>query len=61
MPSSVSDDFARTTLSATTNIRDQSPVSNAQVEGVIEYLKSQGSGPDSVTSYADAGAVRRRG
>jgi hypothetical protein len=32
MPSSVFDDFARTTLSATTNIGDQSPVSNAQVE-----------------------------
>ncbi|MFI8719355.1 XVIPCD domain-containing protein [Stenotrophomonas sp. NPDC077464] len=58
MPSFVFDDFARTTLSAATSIGDQSPVSNAQIDLVIEYLKSPGSGPDSVTSYADFVAGR---
>lgn len=60
MPRFVFDDFARTTLPAATNIGDKSPVSNAQIEVVIEYLKSPGSGPDSVTSYADFVAERMR-
>lgn len=47
------DDFARTTFSAGTNKADGSPLSQHQIDGVIEYLKSPGSGADSTSSYAE--------
>ncbi len=46
------DDFARTTLTPATNA-DGSPITPQQMDRVIQYLKSPGSGPDSATSYAE--------
>jgi len=42
----VFDDFARTTLGGARNKVDGSPLSAAQIDDVIAYLKSPGSGPD---------------
>ncbi|MEN5206089.1 XVIPCD domain-containing protein [Stenotrophomonas sp. TWI700] len=53
MSNFIFDDFARTTLGGARNVADHSPLSVQQVESVIHYLKSAGSGPDSATSYAD--------
>ena len=52
MPSFTFDDFARTTLTPATNV-DDSPITPQQMDRVIQYLKSPGSGPDSATSYAE--------
>ena len=49
----VFDDYARTTLSAATNAADGKPLTPAQIDQVISYLKSPGSGPDGTSSYAD--------
>ncbi len=48
----VFDDFARTTLTPATNV-DGSPISPQQMDRVIQYLKSPGSGPDASSSYAE--------
>lgn len=53
MASFTFDDFARTTLGAATNRADGSPLSASQIDNLIGYLKSAGSGPDSATSYAE--------
>lgn len=53
MATFVFDDFARTTLGGARNKVDRSPLSAAQIDDVIAYLKSPGSGPDASTSYAD--------
>ncbi|MCC7634191.1 XVIPCD domain-containing protein [Stenotrophomonas rhizophila] len=53
MASFTFDDFARTTLGAATNRADGSPLSVIQIDNLIGYLKSPGSGPDSATSYAE--------
>lgn len=47
------DEYVRTTLGAATNAADGTPLTAAQVESVIRYLKSPGSGPDGSSSYAD--------
>lgn len=46
MASFVFDDFARTTMGGARNKVDGSPLSAAQIDDVIAYLKSPGSGPD---------------
>lgn len=53
MASFTFDDFARTTLGAATNRADGSPLSASQIDNLIGYLKSAGSGPDTATSYAE--------
>lgn len=53
MPHFIFDDFVRTTLGAATNKADGSPLSPQQMDRVIDYLKSPGSGPDSTKSYAE--------
>ncbi|WP_313347909.1 XVIPCD domain-containing protein [Stenotrophomonas sp.] len=53
MTNFVFDDFARTTLARATNISDGSPLSPQQIDSVVHYLKSAGSGPDSASSYAE--------
>jgi hypothetical protein len=53
MTNFVFDDFARTTLARATNISDGSPLSPQQVDSVVHYLRSAGSGPDSASSYAE--------
>lgn len=53
MPRFVFDDFARTTFDGARNTVDESPLSARQIDEVIGYLKSPGSGPDSGTSFAD--------
>lgn len=52
MASFTFDDFARTTLGAATNTADGSPLSPSQMDNLIGYLKSPGSGPDSTMSYS---------
>ncbi|HDS0924511.1 TPA: hypothetical protein QDZ10_003001 [Stenotrophomonas maltophilia] len=54
------EDFARTTLSAASNTADRSPLSAQQMDEVLEYLNSPGSGPDAATSYADYVAAKLR-
>jgi len=53
MPHFIFDDFARATFGAATNKADGSPLSPQQMDRVVNYLKSPGSGPDSTGSYAD--------
>lgn len=53
MPAFMFDDFARTTLGGASNAADGDALSRRQVQEVIDYLKSPGSGPDPSTSYAD--------
>jgi peptidoglycan hydrolase-like protein with peptidoglycan-binding domain len=47
------DDFARTTLGGARNVANGNPLTPTQIQQVIDYLKSSGSGPDSATSYAE--------
>lgn len=47
------DDYIRTTLGAARNSADGSELTPRQVQSVIDYLKSPGSGPDGSSSYAD--------
>jgi hypothetical protein len=47
------DDFALTTLNPATNAGDGSLLSDQQKAVVLDYLKSPGSGPDTLTSYED--------
>lgn len=54
------DDFARTTLGAARNTVGGAPLAPHQMESVIGYLKSPGSGPDGTTSYADFVEARMR-
>lgn len=49
----VFDDFARTTLGGSSNISDQSPLTTAQIERTIAFLKSPASGPDGHIRYAE--------
>ncbi|HZF97179.1 MAG TPA: hypothetical protein VEY92_02850 [Pseudoxanthomonas sp.] len=48
----VFDDYARTTLAGARTTQGKTP-SPQQLQQVIDYLKSPGSGPDGSTSYAD--------
>lgn len=47
------DDYVRTTFSVATNMGDDSVISPKQMDELIGYLKSPGSGPDSATSFAE--------
>lgn len=49
----VFDDFARTTLGGARNSANGAPLTEAQIQRVIDYLSSPGSGPDGTSSYAD--------
>lgn len=49
----VVDDFAKTTLGGARSVRDGKPLTPQQVEKVIAYLSSPGSGPDASSSFAD--------
>ncbi|MBT2768034.1 hypothetical protein J7J08_10345 [Stenotrophomonas sp. ISL-67] len=60
MANFIFDDFARTTLAAASNTADRSPLSAQQVDEVVGYLTSPGSGPDAATSYADYVAAKLR-
>lgn len=53
MPTFSFDDFALTTLNPATNAGDGSLLSDQQKAVVLDYLKSPGSGPDTLTSYED--------
>lgn len=53
----VFEDFAHTTLSGAKNA-DGSPLSSEQMERIVRYLKSPGSGVDAKSSYADYVAER---
>ncbi len=47
------DDYARTTFSVSTNMGDNSVICPQQMDELIGYLKSPGSGPDSATSFEE--------
>lgn len=56
----VFDDFALATLGGAKNAADGSPLTANQIQQVVDYLNSQGSGPDERSSYADYLAGRLR-
>ena len=58
MTNFIFDDFARTTLSAASNTADRSPLSAQQLDEVLAYLNSPGSGANAATSYADYVAAK---
>jgi hypothetical protein len=45
------EDYVRATMGGAKNAADGSPLTQAQVDKVANYLKSPGSGPDAATSY----------
>lgn len=46
-------DFARTTLGGAKNASNKMPLTAQQLDQIVVYLESSGSGPDGVGSYAD--------
>ncbi|OCK45286.1 hypothetical protein BA766_19195 [Stenotrophomonas maltophilia] len=54
------DDYARTTFSVATNKGDGSVISHHQMDELIGYLKSSGSGPDDATSFSQYMETRLR-
>lgn len=58
MPNFIFDDFARATLGAARNSADGARLSPQQMDEVLAYLRSAGSGPDSATSFAEYVATK---
>lgn len=47
------DRYGRVSLGGATNVADGSKLSDVQIEKVLDYLRSPGSGPNSALSFAE--------